>query len=782
MSLRVRIALLTGATVAVLLLLLSVCAGFIVSRSFTGLESRLTVQNVQRVQEAIKSDIDALRLKAVDWASWDATYNFVQHHDPQYVEENLTVDSLISLRLHLFAIIDPTGKVVFAKALDDAFEQVAPVPADFSAYIQPGGALLHHPGVDSTITGILPLQHGPLMFVSLPILTSSGEGPIHGTLIMAQYLDDNRLASLAERTHLDIALQPYADRLPAGFREARAQLSTKQPIWIHPLSSREVAGYAAIRDLKGNPIRILQIKTSRDIHKQGILTLVYIISALAVIGVLLTILVFRLLDYLVIIRLRGLTEVANRIAAGDLDVPIPAVKDDEIGTLAAAFHNIQQTLQTLKHELDRLITAILAGQITARASTERFHGGYREIVTGINATLNPFERIIANVKEATHRSVSMAEQVADAAASMGTASQKVADGAEQVLGGSKMQAGSAGEAAANMQQFQQIIQAVAQGAQEQAASARETATFAQQAVDGMQTITSRSAEALEKTQAAEASAQIGADVVRNAVDGMRRVQSAASLSAERVTDLSALSQRIGAIVEGITAIAQQTNMLALNAAIEAARAGVKGKGFAVVADQVRKLAEHSSEETQKVGALVGQIQVGVAAAVEAMNAGRHEVEHGMTQASQAGEALIGIVATAQQASRQVEAVAEIATTVTKHTEQVLSAIMNVTTVAEATGSSAREMADTSVLVSDAIQNVAAICEESSASASELSQLSTEQLDAVEQMVAASRELTRVADSTKALLQQYRVGEEAMAVAPPVPLGRHVGAKRVRQAG
>lgn len=144
------------------------------------------------------------------------------------------------------------------------------------------------------------------------------------------------------------------------------------------------------------------------------------------------------------------------------------------------------------------------------------------------------------------------------------------------------------------------------------------------------------------TEAGE-SAQEGGRIVEQTIQGIAKITQVVQASAATVQRLGESSIEIGDIIEVINSIANQTNLLALNAAIEAARAGEQGKGFAIVADEVRILAERTTQATKQITVMVMQIQKDIGETVKIMKQGTRETAVGKRLAEKAGVALGQII-------------------------------------------------------------------------------------------------------------------------------------------
>ncbi|NLK62718.1 MAG: methyl-accepting chemotaxis protein [Fusobacteria bacterium] len=138
-------------------------------------------------------------------------------------------------------------------------------------------------------------------------------------------------------------------------------------------------------------------------------------------------------------------------------------------------------------------------------------------------------------------------------------------------------------------------------------------------------------------------ARNGGEAVRVTIESINRIKNVVEKGRDEVQNLGDKTDEIGEIITVINDIASQTNLLALNAAIEAARAGEAGKGFEVVAEEVRKLAEKTSEATKEIGEMIKNIQRETNGVVIKMEEVNEEVDEGVKTANNTGLALDEIV-------------------------------------------------------------------------------------------------------------------------------------------
>lgn len=198
------------------------------------------------------------------------------------------------------------------------------------------------------------------------------------------------------------------------------------------------------------------------------------------------------------------------------------------------------------------------------------------------------------------------------------------------------------------------------------------------------------------TTTAEASEETNGLSVTGVKDAERSIMAITSLSDEIentatvITELNEKTNMVGAVLDVIKSIADQTNLLALNAAIEAARAGEHGRGFAVVADEVRSLSAKTHQSTQEIQAVIESLQQQAHSAVAAVGPAKETAAQGIKQAQQAVDSLRLIAEHVSGINDLNNQMAIAADEQSRVTEDINNNIVNIKSIGEQTSARAAQ--------------------------------------------------------------------------------------------
>jgi methyl-accepting chemotaxis protein len=241
------------------------------------------------------------------------------------------------------------------------------------------------------------------------------------------------------------------------------------------------------------------------------------------------------------------------------------------------------------------------------------------------------------------------------------------------------------QAAANQQ---------ASGAKEQATAMNEITTTISELLATSRQIAESARRVAQIAEQTASSARTGDGTVERAHESIAAIRRQVDSIVSHMLELGRKSQQIGAVLEIVSELAEQTNILAINATIEAAGAGDAGRRFAVVADEIRKLADRVTGSTKEIRGLIEDVRSAVNTTVMATETGSKGVDAGSKQFGDVAAAfkqIGGLVQTTTDAAREIELSTKQQSTAV---EQVNLAIANVAQATRETEASAEQTLNT----------------------------------------------------------------------------------------
>ena len=447
--------------------------------------------------------------------------------------------------------------------------------------------------------------------------------------------------------------------------------------------------------------------------------------------------------------IRIIKQAANDLSQGIVEQQINIDSKDEIGDLAGAFKQSIDYIRNISDLADHLAQGDLTISVTPKNEKDLLGNSFVQMVGNLRETIRLVNESALELENASGK-------LATAATNAGETTNTIAGALQQVAAGITDQGKEISQTASVVEQMSQAIDGVAKGAQEQSYSVTKVSQVTDQINTAIRQVAENAAAVTDNSAGTTEAARKGTLTVEQTLNGMQQIKSKVGMSAAKVQEMGKRSEEIGKIVETIEEIASQTNLLALNAAIEAARAGEHGKGFAVVADEVRKLAERSSEATKEIGGLIGSILSTVNEAVSAMDEGSKEVEVGVNAASEAGAALSEILKAAEEANRQAVLAGETSQRMRTASEELVTAVDSVSAIVEENTASTEEMAANSDEVTTAIISITRVSDANSASVEQVSASAQEMMTQVEDVSTSAASLADMATKLKEMVNTFRI--------------------------
>ncbi|SPP65124.1 methyl-accepting chemotaxis protein [Nitrospira lenta] len=331
-------------------------------------------------------------------------------------------------------------------------------------------------------------------------------------------------------------------------------------------------------------------------------------------------------------------------------------------------------------EIDKLIGAAAAGELSQRMKAEEFEGFFKSLALGINKML---DAVVSPLHEAQMVLTAMAandltKQMTGSYEGEFDQMKSSLNGAIQTLGTALTTVREAAESVtAGAEQITKGNEDLSQRTSEQASSLEETSASMEEMTSTVKQNADNAKQANQLAITARDIADKGGSVTVRAVEAMGEINKS--------------SKKIADIITVIDEIAFQTNLLALNAAVEAARAGEHGRGFAVVAAEVRNLAQRSATAAKEIKGLINESIQRVSDGSELVNQSGKTLEEIVSSVKRVTDIIAEITAASQEQASGIDQVNKAIMQMDETTQQNAALVEETTSASQSMKDQAKEL-------------------------------------------------------------------------------------------
>ncbi len=351
---------------------------------------------------------------------------------------------------------------------------------------------------------------------------------------------------------------------------------------------------------------------------------------------------------------RRLRSEAERISGGDLTQGDVVESEDELGELARAFErmagSLRATVGRVAEAADGVENAAQAiaeaGGSVAEATSEQTlalghsRSSMRAVDDEIGGLAQSVEVLNGNVEGASSSLIELGAAGAELNQTAGSLSEQLET------------------AGSSVEQMVRSVRSIGESSEQLSGAVSETSSSMTEMATSMQEVEANASEAARLSSRVVTASESGRERVRQTIAGMDAIRDATSTVETAVGALGTRIQEIGAIVDVIDEVADETSLLALNAAIIAAQAGDQGKAFSVVADEITELADRVLTSTKEIASLIRAVQDESGNAVAAIEGGTHRVQEGVALAAEAGVSLEEITTAARDSGGRIQEIVQ----------------------------------------------------------------------------------------------------------------------------